>query len=127
MASRRHVEDDPPIGLPKNFVRACLLLLVREQPSHGYDLLERMKEMGVGKADPGGLYRALRAMEQEGLMRSVWQTSEIGPARRTYELTEEGEDWLHAWAATLRQGRNALDAYLDRYDRMFERVEVREV
>ncbi|HVM36715.1 MAG TPA: helix-turn-helix transcriptional regulator [Actinomycetota bacterium] len=113
------VNDGLPIGLPKNYLRACLLLLVSEQPSHGYDLLERLDEVGVGKADPGGLYRALRAMEQEGLMRSVWQTSEIGPARRTYELTEEGSDWLHAWAATLRKTKKALSQYLSRYDRLF--------
>jgi poly-beta-hydroxybutyrate-responsive repressor len=108
-----------PVGLPKNFVRACLLLLIREQPSHGYDLLERMRAMGIDQVDPGGLYRALRAMEQEGLMRSAWQTSDIGPARRTYELTDEGEDWLHAWASTLRQGQEVLSRYLDRYDRIF--------
>lgn len=113
------VNDGLPIGLPKNYLRACLLLLVSEQPSHGYDLLERLEAVGVGKADPGGLYRALRAMEQEGLMRSGWQTSEIGPARRTYELTEEGADLLHAWAATLRKTKQALSAYLARYDALF--------
>lgn len=111
--------DELPVGLPKNFVRACLLLLVREEPSHGYDLLERMRAMGIGRVDPGGLYRALRAMEQEGLMLSVWQTSDIGPARRTYELTQEGEDWLHAWAATLRQSQTVLAGYLERYDKIF--------
>lgn len=106
-------------GLPKNFVRACLLLLVREQPSHGYDLLERLDALGFKRPDPGGLYRALRAMEQEGLMRSRWETSAVGPARRSYELTEDGEDWLHAWAGTLRETRRMVDSYLERYDRIF--------
>lgn len=117
--AKRKQDDESPVGLPKNFVRACLLLLIREAPSHGYDLLERMRTMGIGRVDPGGLYRALRAMEQEGLMRSAWQTSEIGPARRTYELTQEGEDWLHAWAATLRQAQGVLAGYLERYDQIF--------
>ena len=108
--------------MPKNFVRACLLLLVREQPSHGYDLLERLDALGFKKPDPGGLYRALRAMEQEGLMRSRWETSDIGPARRSYELTAEGEDWLHAWAGTLRETRRIVDSYLKRYDGVFTRA-----
>ena len=100
-------------------MRASLLLLVREQASHGYDLLERLRELGIHDADPGGLYRALRAMEQEGLMGSSWETSDVGPARRTYVLTDEGEDWLHAWAGSLRRTAVAIDRYLDRYERLF--------
>lgn len=108
--------EEPTGGLPKNFLRASLFLLVAEESAHGYDLLERLREMGLKTADPGGLYRALRAMEQEGLMRSVWQTSELGPARRTYELTDEGRDWLHAWAGTLRESSRIIGGYLERYD-----------
>ena len=37
-------------------------------------------------------------MEKDGLLESSWETSETGPARRGYELTEEGATWLHAWA-----------------------------
>lgn len=118
--ARRHEGEDPPGGLPKNFVRACLLLLVAEKSSHGYDLLERLNMLGFRRVDPGGLYRALRAMEQEGLMNSLWETSDMGPARRTYELTEEGRDWLHAWAGTLRDTKQIVTSYLDRYDALFE-------
>ncbi len=114
MTSRHN--DEPLGGLPKNFMRACLFLLVAEDASHGYDLLERLRALGLKAADPGGLYRALRAMEQEGLMRSVWEQSDIGPARRKYELTQEGEDWLHAWAGTLRETSKIVEEYLDRYE-----------
>ena len=51
--------------LPKNFLRPCLLLLLREQPAHGYELLERLRPLGFGRDDPGGLYRALRSLEPE--------------------------------------------------------------
>lgn len=115
----RNIPEDPSGGLPKNFLRPCVLLLVREAPSHGYDLLERLGELGVHRPDPGGLYRTLRAMEQEGLVTSTWESSDMGPARRTYRLTEEGEDWLHAWAGTVRESGRVLAAYLRRYDRIF--------
>jgi PadR family transcriptional regulator PadR len=121
-ASRPSEIDEGAGSLPRNFMRACLLLLVKETPSHGYDLLERLRALGLRRTDPGGLYRALRAMEQEGLMRSAWETSELGPARRIYELTAEGEDWLHAWAATLWETRSALSDYLERYDAIFSRL-----
>lgn len=111
---------DGPSGLPRNFVRPCVLLLLAEVPTHGYELLTEMTGLGVDRTDAGGLYRSLRAMEQEGLVRSWWEPSEAGPARRTYELTDEGRDWLHAWAGTLREVRRLLGRYLDRYEALFE-------
>lgn len=107
--------DDPLAGLPRNFQRPCLLLLIGEKPSHGYDLLERLRELGFKQADPGMLYRSLRAMEQEGLVKSAWEISELGPRRRTYTLSEEGQDWLHAWAGSLRETERILDRFLSRY------------
>jgi len=32
-------------GLPTNHLRGCLLLLVAEAPSHGYELLERAHDL----------------------------------------------------------------------------------
>lgn len=108
--------DELPAGLPRNFVRPCLLLLIAEQPSHGYDLLLRLAELGFRRNDPGGLYRTLRVMEQEGLIASSWESSEIGPPRRTYWLSEEGADWLHAWAGSLRGAAEVIGSFLGRYE-----------
>ncbi len=101
-------------GQPKNFLRPCLLLLLKESPAHGYDLLEKLTIFGFAK-DPGGLYRTLRALEHEGLVRSWWHSARNGRDRRTYELTADGEDWLHSWAATLEDSRRTLELYLSRY------------
>lgn len=108
--------DDLLAGLPRNFLRPCLLLLIGEKSAYGYDLLERLRAVGFNKVDPGLLYRTLRAMEQEGLVRSNWADSEVGPPRRTYELSEEGLDWLHAWAGSLRQTERTIGLFLGRYD-----------
>lgn len=102
-------------GQPKNFLRPSLLLLLREQPAHGYDLIERLKPFGFVKSDPGGVYRTLRALEREGLVRSSWETSSAGPARRIYELTHEGEEVLDAWAQILEDNRRVLEEYLARH------------
>lgn len=115
--------DDAPGGLPRNYLRPCLLLLLAEGASHGYEMLEQVGVLGLEKADPGGLYRTLRAMEQENLVRSWWEHSQSGPARRTYALTQEGLDWLHAWAGSLREVHRLLGGYLERYEHHVEGVE----
>ncbi len=97
-------------GLPRNFLRPCLLLLLSEMPSHGYDLLERLGQLGLPAADPGGLYRVLRALEREEMVISRWETSEAGPAH-----LPPTREWLHAWAGALAEGRRIVTGFLDRY------------
>ncbi|MDQ3570316.1 MAG: PadR family transcriptional regulator [Actinomycetota bacterium] len=110
--------EEPQGGLPRNYLRATLLLLIGEAPAHGYDLLEQSARLGLHTIDAGGLYRALRVMEGEGLVHSSWEHSASGPARRTYSLTVEGREWLHAWAGALRETQRYLSSYLDRYDQI---------
>jgi len=107
-------ESATPI-LPKGFIRPCLLLLLREDPAHGYDLLERLGSFGFDRSDPGGLYRALRSLEGDGMVRSVWQSSSAGPDRRIYELTRTGMEELHRQAQALAGTDDLLRIFLSRY------------
>ncbi len=107
-------EDEAP-ALPKSFLRPCLLLLLREQPAHGYELLDRLRQLGFAGDDPGGLYRALRTLEGDGLVRSAWQRSRAGPDRRIYELTRAGMEELHRRSKALVRARATLDVFLSRY------------
>ena len=102
-------------ALPRNFLRPCVLLLLRESPAHGYDLLERLQPFGFTRTDPGRLYRALRALEREGLVRSGWERSEQGPDRRIYELTRAGMEELHDHAKSLQATDAILVGFLSRY------------
>jgi PadR family transcriptional regulator len=107
---------EPAPALPKNFLRPCLLLLLREESAHGYDLLERVQSLGVDGSDPGGLYRALRALEREKLVRSVWEPSETGPDRRTYQITRAGMEELHRSAKAIAAGQETVAGFLSRYE-----------
>jgi len=102
--------------LPKNFLRPCLLLLLREQPAHGYELIERLRPLGFDGSDPGGLYRALRALEDAGLVRSSWERSDHGPDRRIYEITRSGAEDLHARVQALSATTEILETLLSRYE-----------
>ncbi len=102
-------------GLPKDFLRPCLLLLLRERDGHGYDLLERIGTFGFDDSDPGALYRALRKLESDGLVSSNWVPSESGPPKRVYALTEAGVQELDHRATDLAEGERRIDAFLDRY------------
>jgi len=107
---------DPNGTLPRHYLKPCLLLLLAEGPSHGYELLEQVRRMGIKGAEPGGLYRYLRAMEKEEMVSSWWEPSQAGPARRTYVLTEHGRGGLNDSVQSLRDVREILVSLLDRFD-----------
>jgi PadR family transcriptional regulator PadR len=102
----------------ERFVEPSILLLLRERPLHGYELIERLPELaGEGRIDVGNLYRLLRALEAEGLVSSEWSAELPGPAKRTYELTSEGRRLLDRWAEALRQAQGDVQSFLDRYEK----------
>jgi poly-beta-hydroxybutyrate-responsive repressor len=103
-------------SLPRNFLRPCVLLLLREAPAHGYDLLERAQAFGFTRSDPGGLYRTLRALEDEGLVHSAWEPSPQGPDRRIYSLTRAGAEQLHTAAQALQATAEVLERFVSRYE-----------
>jgi PadR family transcriptional regulator PadR len=99
---------------PRNFMRPCLLLLLKERPAHGYDLVDRLHAAFIDDLDAGGVYRTLRSFEREGLVRSTWSTSGSGPARRTYSLTAAGTDCLRHQIELLEVTHHLVHVFLTR-------------
>jgi PadR family transcriptional regulator PadR len=102
----------------ERFVEPSLLLLLRERPMHGYELIERLPEVAgpETRVDVGNLYRILRKLEDEGIVTSEWSADLPGPAKRTYELTEAGRRLLDRWAEALRTAQDSISGFLQRYE-----------
>ena len=101
----------------ERFTEPALLLLLRERPAHGYDLLERLPELtGEQRVEMGNLYRLLRALEEEELVTSEWDGDSPGPAKRRYALTEQGLQLLDRWAEALRGSQERTARFLERYE-----------
>ncbi len=95
----------------ERFTEPALLLLLREQPAHGYDLLEHLPELtGESRVEMGNVYRLLRALEEEGLVTSTWSDG-----KRTYAITDRGRQLLDQWAEALRRSQERTERFLNRY------------
>jgi PadR family transcriptional regulator len=99
----------------ERFSEPAVLLLLREKSAHGYELLEQLPDLTGERVDMGNLYRFLRLLETEGIVRSQWQDDLPGPSKRTYELTDEGRALLDEWAHSLGDARERIDGFLTRY------------
>jgi transcriptional regulator len=72
-------------------------------PLHGYAIAERLEQVSGGalQLNMGTLYPALMRLEQRGLLRGNWGTTETNRKARFYALTPTGRRELvrerHAW------------------------------
>ncbi|HWD54236.1 MAG TPA: PadR family transcriptional regulator [Acidimicrobiales bacterium] len=68
-------------------IRTAILLALRQEPAHGYEVMRRLEEMsgGLWRPSPGSVYPHLQMLEDEGLV----QSSDVDGSR-TYALTDAG-------------------------------------
>jgi len=99
----------------KNWLVPVVLLMLRKWSSYGYELMEKMATFGLAAMNPGTFYRTLRQMEKDGMIRSTWNISERGPARRMYSITEAGEAYLKLWTESLNQYQKMMDTFFRLY------------
>src|SRR5436309_16117165 len=104
----------------KNWLVPVLLLMLRQWSSYGYELMEKMSTFGLATMNPGTFYRTLRQMEKDGMVSSSWDTSEGGPARRVYSITDAGEAYLNYWAQSLDQYQRMMNTFFRLYTNPFK-------
>ena len=93
------------------FLQSCLLVLLHREPGYGYSLMEDLGEFGfqADQMDISIIYRALRNLGEEGLVSDTWDDNSLGPQRRVYTITPQGEEVLAVWINNLRQRRNDIE------------------
>lgn len=104
-------------GRMEKFMEPCLLLTLRQGESHGYELMEKLKELGFegSSADMANMYRILRNLEEKEMLSSKWEEGAAGPPKRVYALTKAGEELLEEWAALIQRNRARIDKFLAKY------------
>lgn len=92
----------PPRGRrrERGDVRAAVLLLLAEQPRHGYELLTELADRSDGQwqPSPGSIYPVLKRLARDGLV-----TAAHTDGKRVFSLTPEGLALVDAEGATWGQ------------------------
>ena len=100
---------------PRHFLYPAILLLLAEQPRHGYGLASALTGLGLGRVDRPSIYRALSDLERDGLVMSWDEPPTAGSTRHVNALTPEGIQALETWMSVIAQERASLDLVLQRY------------
>ena len=101
----------------ERFIEPAVLLVLRDSPGHGYELLEQLQTlMPSERIDMGNLYRILRSLEREGLVASTWDDEAPGPAKRIYVITQSGSRVLAQWVDAFKKIEQQIAAFTERYN-----------
>ena len=99
-------------------IRAGVLVLLAEQPRHGYEIIRELAERsgGVWRPSPGSIYPTLKQLAHEGLIQA-----DKGEGRRVFELTDTGRAYVEEHAEELAAPWESLaddvdDAYVQLRD-----------
>ena len=89
--------------LLKGVLSLLLLQLLAQRESYGYELVQRLHEVGLSDISDGTVYPALARLERESRVSARLVSSHSGPARKYYRPTEAGyaalAEGLTGWLA----------------------------
>ncbi len=100
--------------LLKGVLSLLLLQLLADRESYGYEVVQRLHEVGLADVLEGTVYPALSRLEREGRVTARLVASNAGPARKYYQPTADGYAALASGAASWQSLVALVDAVLDR-------------
>jgi PadR family transcriptional regulator, regulatory protein PadR len=82
------------IQIRKGLLEIVVMNLLRNERRHGYEMVQSLKKIDGLQIREGNIYPILARLQIDGLVKSFLETSENGPPRKYFELTESGQKAL---------------------------------
>ncbi|MEZ6022423.1 MAG: PadR family transcriptional regulator [Hyphomonadaceae bacterium] len=76
--------------LRRGALELCVLCLLREDASYGYEIVTRLGQLGPLAAGENTIYPLLRRLKGDGQLETFSVDSPSGPPRQYYRLTAQG-------------------------------------
>lgn len=91
----------------------CLLSIIDEQESYGYEMVSKLSERGLDLASEGSIYPLLSRLQKQGLIEGYLVQSSEGPARKYYRMSDEGRETLSLWRDEWHAFSDSVDGVLN--------------
>ena len=88
--------DQIVFDLKRGFLQFMTLLIINQGPKYAYEIKADILKMTMGgfDVDRNNLYKKLRSLERDGILRSHMEPSERGANRKYYTITSMGKKLL---------------------------------
>ena len=94
----------------------CLMSIISEEASYGYEMVRKLRERGLDLASEGSIYPLLSRLQKQGLIEGYLVQSSEGPARKYYRMSDQGTKTLSQWLENWYGFRDSVDAVLNGAD-----------
>lgn len=95
--------------LLKGVLDMCLLAIIAEEPSYGYEMVRKMEERGLELVGEGSIYPLLSRLQKLRYIEGYMVPSREGPKRKYYRILPPGEERLEIWKSEWRLFSEAVD------------------
>lgn len=102
--------------LKRGVLELCILQLLREEPSYGYEIVTTLDALGPLAAGENTVYPLLRRLKADGMLETFLRESPTGPPRQYYRLTTDGRKRLTALGKEWQAMADAVDQCLHKGD-----------
>ncbi len=113
----KRTEQQPGQGrtsqLLHGVLEMCLMSIIGEEASYGYEMVRKLSERGLDLASEGSIYPLLSRLQRQGMIEGYLVQSSEGPARKYYRMSEKGEETLSRWLDEWSGFRDSVDAVLN--------------
>lgn len=93
----------------KGILEGCILAVISEEEVYGYEMTRKLNLYGFNMVSEGSIYPLLIRMKKEGLVNTVTKSSDSGPKRKYYSLTELGHEKLQEFIETWKNMSSSVD------------------
>ena len=114
------VEGSPDIDLGqrtsqllRGVLDMCLLALISEEPSYGYEMVRKLEQRGLELVSEGTIYPLLSRLQRRGLVETYLTPSTGGPPRKYYRVTAHGRNVLGVWTSEWDDFRRSVDSVVE--------------
>ena len=84
--------------LLKGVLDTCLLALIAEEPSYGYEMADKLQARGLELISEGSIYPTLSRLQKAGLIVGYFvEIDGRGPPRKYYRIADTGRERLDEW------------------------------
>src|SRR3990172_859119 len=94
----------------------CLMSIIDEEASYGYEMVKKLRDRGLDLASEGSIYPLLSRLQKQGMIESYLVQSSEGPARKYYRMSNRGRSSLAQWRNDWTRFPDAVDGVLNGSD-----------
>ena len=106
--------DDWKSQIKRGTLEFCILLIIKQRPSYGYEIISTLEKYPILAAKENTIYPLLRRLMKEDYISSSWQESTEGlPPRKYYSITPDGVEYLNEFKTNWKQISQSVNQIFD--------------